>query len=640
MMRPAVSRLMRALRVPALGLLLAAVGCLPAGTPAPLSVETPTPLPPERRAQGVIFISLPGARPDLAGRYMTDGAMPALARMAAAGAAAEYLQPVEPALDAPAQASLLTSASPRRTGVFADVYRPAGQPVGQSAAGADLAPGVEPIWRTAMRVGVRAATVGFAPGMLDAPAYRADLSVSAGTALAPAAQHVLKFAEAKDWKNLPASFSPPREARLLVAQGKEPAPAELFALAIDTTNDGKENYDTWLLCHRKVVDDSAVRLRVNEWATVVVDAMLQTAVAFKVTNADPSAFTVFQSALMINQAVPLSLARDVTARFGTIPAAPDAEALARNWIDEGTYLQMSERQTAWLGAVAQYVYRQYQPDLLAVRLTAALDAGRVLMLTQSRQPRFLDKGSFYASALRHGYEIADTGIGGLASAADFSRDAVVVASAYGLAPAHTTLNLNKLFADRGWLSLQRAPPPATAGGALDLAKTRAYAEANGGMAHIYLNLKGRDPGGSVEAGDVEKLTSDIVNALRDLRDPSDNAPVFARVLRKADLASAPGWQSDLAGDIVAQARPGYVISSARDRAAVFEPAATLGVAGYAADLPDMRGLLVAQGAGIRAGVRAPAARALDVAPTLAVLLHIAPSVAAEGKPLDTILKQP
>lgn len=611
----------------------------PPATRIPLTVEAPTRLPPERRGSGVIFIDMPGARADLAERYMADGGMPALARMAAAGAMAEYLQPSEPALDAPAQATLLTAASPRRTGIFADAFRPVGQPVGQSASGADLSPDVEPVWRSAMRTGARAAVVGFPAAMLDAPAMRADLVVSAGAAVAPSAQHVLKFAEAKDWKGVPPSFSPPREARLLIAQGREP-PAEFFALAIDTTADSKENYDTWLICRRKAVDDGAVRLKVGAWATVVVDSMLQTAASFKVTDANPANFIVFQSALTINQAAPVALAREVTARFGTAPAAPDADALARNWIDEGTYLQMSERQSEWLGAVAQYIGRQYAPDLLVMRVTAAQDAGRMLLLTQPRQPRFAEKGAFYAGALRHGYEIADSVVGGLRDAADLSRDALIVASPCGLAPAHTQVNLNRLFIDRGWLALQRATPPAIATGALDLARTKAFAEVNGALAHIYLNLKGRDPGGSVEAGDVEKLTGDIVSALRDLRDPLDNAPVFARVLRKTELASVPGWQNDQAGDIVAQARPGYALGGARDRSAAFEPAPVLGIAGYAADTLDMRGLLAAQGAGIRPAGRVPAARVIDVAPTLASLLRFPAPPFAEGKPLDSLLKPP
>ena len=620
------------------GLLLALAACS-SDEPPPVSratepsvraLPTLTPLPPQRKGQGVILVTLAGARADLVAQYMSDGAVPTLARMASLGAQSEHLLPVEPALGAITQMTLLTGAGAPRTGITADLFRKNGQPIGQNTEGLETVSNVEPIWRSAMRFGARAALIGYPSPLTDVATQRADWQVSAGAAIAPSAQHLLKFAEAKDWKGAPSSFSPLKEARTVIAQGADAAPAELFVLAMDTTDDRQENYDTWLLSRRKAIDESVARLRLNEWARYIVDPMLQSAIALKVTDANPANFLVYQSPVMVNHAAPLELAREITRQLGAPPAPPDREALARNWIDEGTYLQMSERQSDWLASAALYVYRQYKPDLLILRLTTTEDVGRHFLLTQSRQLRYAERRQFYASALRRGYEVADNALARLYVQLDFNTNALIVASPNGLAPAHTTVNLNRLLADRKWLTWQGGAVP-------DYAKSKAYAEANDGIAHIYISLKGRDPNGTVEPGEYDKLQNEIIGALNELNDPIDGQPVLARVLRKTEL-NAIGWHSDHGGDVVVQARPGFVFSSARERSAVLEPAAVLGASGYQTDLPDLRGIFVAYGAGIRGGARLSPVRALDVAPTIAALLRFPPPPFVEGKAMEGVLR--
>jgi predicted AlkP superfamily pyrophosphatase or phosphodiesterase len=55
-----------------------------------------------------------------------------------------------------------------------------------------------------------------------------------------------------------------------------------------------------------------------------------------------------------------------------------------------------------------------------------------------------------------------------------------------------------------------------------------------------------------------------------------------------------------------------------------------GIHGYDPALPDMAGVLLAMGRGVPAGRRLPAVHAIDVAPTAAALLGIAPPRASEG----------
>ena len=50
-----------------------------------------------------------------------------------------------------------------------------------------------------MRFGAHTAWIGYPAGQFALAAQRADWMVSPGVALAPAAQHVLKFSDAKGW---------------------------------------------------------------------------------------------------------------------------------------------------------------------------------------------------------------------------------------------------------------------------------------------------------------------------------------------------------------------------------------------------------------------------------------------------------
>ncbi|HET6317461.1 MAG TPA: alkaline phosphatase family protein, partial [Chloroflexota bacterium] len=126
-------------------------------TSAPLAALTP--LPPLRHERNLLFATLAGARADLTDKFIADGTMPSLARVSTNGARVQALLPVEPAVAAPAQMSLLTGATPARMGIVADTFHKAGQSLGQSTNGFGAASNVEPFWRSAMRQGRSAAAL-------------------------------------------------------------------------------------------------------------------------------------------------------------------------------------------------------------------------------------------------------------------------------------------------------------------------------------------------------------------------------------------------------------------------------------------------------------------------------------------------
>ena len=81
---------------------------------------------------------------------------------------------------------------------------------------------------------------------------------------------------------------------------------------------------------------------------------------------------------------------------------------------------------------------------------------------------------------------------------------------------------------------------------IDWSRTKA---ANVGLVHIFINLKGRQPGGIVSKSDYEKVRRDLIAALYDYKDPDTGYRPFALALTREDAEMVNLW-SDLVGDVV------------------------------------------------------------------------------------------
>jgi hypothetical protein len=96
------------------------------------------------------------------------------------------------------------------------------------------------------------------------------------------------------------------------------------------------------------------------------------------------------------------------------------------------------------------------------------------------------------------------------------------------------------------------------------------------------------------------------------------------------------------GDVVALAEPPLALLPANDRGARFGGLArllggALGAHGYDPGRHDtMHGIFVAIGRGVPKGARLPRVRAIDVAPSVAQLLGIAPPAQSEGAPISAL----
>jgi len=585
------------------------------------------------KAERVVILSIDGARDDWVDDYLADGIMPNLASVGQRGAAAEYAQTIDPSLTAAAHVSIATGAYPAKTGQVSNRFHLSKNAFYWYTSGFDEPEmQVEPLWRTAMRNGLTTATL-FWPGTtIDIEDRLADYTVAYGAREVYSKAHFLTPTKATEWHDAPTSHSSLIEATVRITGKDDALVSRVYLLAADSTDDEQENYDTCLLCRKKQVDADCAALGVGEWAPLVVRPRLQSGAYFRLGSVSAERIELFQSALYYNRAHPAELLRDINERFGFFRPSPDYHALEHGWITAQDYWEMAETQTRWMVEVATYVFSAYEPDLTFAWLGVTDECGHQFLMVDERQLHYSEERAQEYELHRHNaYALADECLGDWVGTLDLEKDAIIVLSDHGMAPIHSQVYVNTILEQAGLLQYGEGSSYP-----VDTAHSRAVAFASGGAVHVYINLKGREQPGIVPEDEYEAVQDEIVAALRGAA-AIDGMPLFARVVRREELAEL-GLDSPVSGDVFAQASLGYALTDWRGNPRVVEPATYYGQHGYDSTLLEMRAILYAAGCGIKAGVKLPAVHLLDVVPTAARLLRVAPAETIDGHILEEMLR--
>ena len=168
---------------------------------------------------------------------------------------------------------------------------------------------------------------------------------------------------------------------------------------------------------------------------------------------------------------------------------------------------------------------------------------------------------------------------------------------------------------------------------LESPATRAVAVPNNRVGGIRLNLKGREPFGSVEPGhDADAVTDDIRTELLKLTDPRTNEPIIDRVVT-ADEAFGRDHHADVPDlMVVFRAGDGPIDMCVSDRVGRIHIPYYSRRQHRGGD-HTVQSRLWAVGPGIAAGARLPDARTLDIAPTILRLLDVPVSQDLDGRPI-------
>ena len=294
-----------------------------------------------------------------------------------------------------------------------------------------------------------------------------------------------------------------------------------------------------------------------------------------------------------------------------------------------------------------------------------------------RSPRHAP--SPFGDAVRHVYEALDAAIGTLLAAAPPDATVAVVSDHGSGGAGDRVVHLNRRLAECGLLAFTRRTPAARLAGAargialralphrwlgglvrrlpaaasrlesahrlggIDWRRTTAYSEELDYHPSVWLNLRGREPEGTVDAADYHTMRDDVARGLLEWRDDAGRG-VVRRVWRREELyrgpfvASAPDLLVELART------DGYTASCLRSggpgpalrRLAPHEYGSGKGSGMNGSH--RRHGLVVLAGRDVRAAGEIPAVEILDVVPTLLALGGLAVPEELDGRPIEVALQ--
>ena len=127
---------------------------------------------------------------------------------------------------------------------------------------------------------------------------------------------------------------------------------------------------------------------------------------------------------------------------------------------------------------------------------------------------------------------------------------LVVLSDHGFCTMKKEVFINRWLQDNGWLNFTKDPPDSLRDIHPD---SKAYSMDPG---RIFVNLRGREPQGSVDAGrEYEALRKELTDALSELQEPESGEPMIERVYKREEIYSGECYPQ--APDLVAMPCRGY-----------------------------------------------------------------------------------
>jgi predicted AlkP superfamily pyrophosphatase or phosphodiesterase len=607
-------------------------GCQTAPTARPTeipAIQTASTTPDNTEKHPVVLISWDGARIDTINSLMEAGLLPTFASLAENGVSAEYAQTIDPPLTAAAHNSIASGAYPTHTGITSNSFHVIGDDFYWYRKGFEESmDDAEPVWVTASRSGLTTAAVFFPGGTPAITDQLADYTIGYGIEDAYSKQWDISLSDADGWTDTPVSFSIPKAGRLTI---QNVGPVYLYVF--DATDDRVENYDTVIINTEQSGLSPAQTLKESDWGSLILLKHSFSGADFLIQDISSERVTLYHTGVDRNTAFPKKLLDNLNEQFGPFPAGGDYYALEHGWITEEDYLYQLEKQSVYMAKVAAWVFSTCQPDLMLTWQDPFDSAGHQFWMTDARQTNFSPElAELYHDYYNRAASVADRSLSIILDAFDLNRTTVFLAGDHGMAPIHSSVFVNTILEQAGLLTLDNQ-------NAVVINKSKAFAIVSGGAAHVYINLEGREKGGGiVTEAEYPAVVEQIIGLLKDLADPVTGDLVFQRVLPRNELG-ALGLDHPNSGDVFVQAYPGYALDGWRGNDFIFAPVDYYGQHGYDSNLPEMRTIFIAAGAGVNtAGQVIPPVKVIDYAPTIALLLSFQPATTVDGTPIPFFIQ--
>jgi predicted AlkP superfamily phosphohydrolase/phosphomutase len=344
--------------------------------------------------------------------------------------------------------------------------------------------------------------------------------------------------------------------------------------------------------------------------------------------------------------------------------AQELESAGAPWPINGTsWVTFRNRPDALLEEATQFIRARQRSAEHLLDTTDWMVAGVVFVETDriqhclsqylsSDHPAYAElAGSALAERIIDVYRLLDDALGRLVERTG-PDDLVLFMSDHGMHSCTRAVNMDRLLAHLGFLGFSassaifgpmqwgpvrvlarkvydalglhgKVPLPQS----VDWSKTRAYTSVRSTGEGISVNLAGREPNGSVNPGDFERVRDEVAERVGSFVDPGTGKRPVGRVWRREELFK--GAQADRAPDLLFEPAPLYSLTHART---MVEPA------DWISGDHRMEGVLAAAGPTVdRSAAPVTSFHLVDLAPTILAAAGAPASVRHSGSMLSALV---
>ncbi len=643
----------------------------------------------------ILFLGLDAAMPDLVKKFVSEGVMPNTAKLMNQGIFSR-LETVFPPLTAAAWTAIVSGAGSGTNGVPSLMVKHAGEDLDHWHTSFDRNEVLcETLWDVAKRMEKKVALVNW-PVTFPLGAISEEDGVQLAGALNPPFRYFfmplwdvassacfsnqklrcnqipgravqLEALPAAGWENLPKSEKPCLEFEITVP----PTYVEGYKMNVLIYASSDAAYDRMLISESKDAAKAVTDIAMGEYGPWIIknfkarDYQRDGRFRFQILELSPDGrdFKLYQSAINMAEAysVPASLTKEVEEVAGAFMEVDDPWAFMDGWMSPELYLEQLGLHADWWGKATKHILENKEWDMAFSWVGTIDHIEHVLYSGIEPRARVYDpdKADFCWHMIRETYRQVDDNIGRILESVDLDNTYVILISDHGMTHLDWNPYVKEHLSRAGLLEyvldLSTDDPSNLS---INWENTKCH-PLEPCHAHIFINLKGRDPQGIVEPEDYERVQEEIIRALLNMKDPETGDQVVALAIKKKEAGTlgiyeGPGY--DRVGDVLYAWKPGYMSHPFIYRSKVqyrdgtervianpelYEAAGLCrnftGVHLALPTLPKMHAVMVMAGPGVSQYERKFPARIIDVTPTLCKLLNIDVPKDAEGGVIYDIL---
>lgn len=545
----------------------------------------------------ISFDGLAGARLE---RMLGDPSklpLGAFRRLAERGFHAVRSHPPTPSLTAVSHIVHVTGALPQVTGIVSNSMLDRMKPFGATISGFDAPIRAETLWEASRRQGKRVGVMLYPGADGNGPARTADWMMTwPGEPLVPGRLHPVAVSA---WQSVSGSEAPSFSPARKIVLSFEKTPHSVAFLALDSTDDGRIDYDRVL-----VVPESgrSRTVRVGEWFPVEVgNEPGRTGAWCKLLSLAPD---LASAEIYVGPLSRSTGTRDWIRRLddeiGFWPGVPDTDAFGEDSSRPEIFLEQADRLVDFLTRADLLAISRPDWDLLLVYQPEVDETSHEFLLVDPGQAQFTpERSARFVGFVEKSYALAERSLDAIEKALRPS-DSLFVTSDHGMAPIFADIAINRILRDSGLVTVDAKNNVAPS--------SPLVAVTASGISNIY-----RNPG--AEGATLDRAEQ----VLKDFRVRGESP--FDRIVRREDAGDL-GLNAPEAGDLIVLAKPRFLFVGSADGEPI-RRSHSYGGHGYRNVYPEVDATLFAVGPGISHErveeinswqIAARVARALGIAP--------------------------